>query len=50
MMERRIRYLPVVDGQGRLLGLISIGDLNAFEAASREEPLFWMHEYLFGRV
>ena len=50
MMERRIRHLPVVDGEGRLLGLISIGDLNAFEAASREETIFWLHEYLHGRV
>ncbi|HKB38784.1 MAG TPA: CBS domain-containing protein [Gemmataceae bacterium] len=50
MMTRRIRHLPVVDGEGRLLGLISIGDLNAFEAASREETIFWMHEYLYGRV
>jgi CBS domain-containing protein len=50
MMERRIRHLPVVNAEGRLLGLISIGDLNAFEAASREETIFWMHEYLHGRV
>ena len=50
MKDRRIRHLPVVDGEGHLLGLVSIGDLNAFEAASREETIFWMHEYLYGRV
>ena len=50
MKNRRVRHLPLVDGDHRLLGLISIGDLNAFEAASREETIFWMHEYLYGRV
>src|SRR3954451_1340486 len=29
MKNRRIRHLPVVDGDRKLLGLISIGDLNA---------------------
>jgi TlyA family rRNA methyltransferase/putative hemolysin len=33
MKERRIRHMPVVDGEGSLLGLISIGDLNAYESA-----------------
>ena len=50
MKERRIRHLPVVDGDGRLRGLVSIGDLNAFESASKEETIFWLNEYLYGRV
>src|SRR6476660_7038824 len=29
MKNRRIRHLPVVDDQGKLQGLVSIGDLNA---------------------
>jgi CBS domain-containing protein len=49
MKNRRIRHLPVIDGEDRLRGLISIGDLNAFETASHEETIFWMHEYLYGR-
>ena len=32
MKNRRIRHLPVVDEQERLVGLVSIGDLNAFNA------------------
>ena len=50
MKNRRIRHLPVVDDRGRLLGLVSIGDLNAFESASKEETIFWLNEYLYGRV
>jgi CBS domain-containing protein len=50
MKNRRIRHLPVVDDQGALLGLISIGDLNAFQEASQEQTIFLMSEYLYGRV
>ena len=50
MKERRIRHLPVVDAEDRLLGLISIGDLNAYEAFSLEQTIFLMDEYIHGRV
>jgi CBS-domain-containing membrane protein len=50
MKERRIRHLPVVDAEDRLQGLVSIGDLNAYEAASQEQTIFLMSEYIYGRV
>jgi CBS domain-containing protein len=50
MMHRRIRHLPVVDGDGRLLGLVSIGDLNAYRQADQEQTIFLLNEYLYGRV
>ena len=50
MKNRRIRHLPVVDGDERLLGLISIGDLNAFQVAHQEQTIFLLNEYLYGRV
>jgi CBS domain-containing protein len=49
MKNRRIRHLPVIDGEACLSGLISIGDLNAYETARHEETIFWLHEYLYGR-
>jgi CBS domain-containing protein len=49
MRDRRIRHLPVV-ADGLLLGLISIGDLNAFQAAAQEQTIFLLSEYLYGRV
>jgi len=50
MKNRRIRHLPVVDGEGQLLGLISIGDLNAHHAGEQEQTIFLLNEYLYGRV
>lgn len=50
MKNRRIRHLPVVDGDGRILGLISIGDLNAFEAHSQELTIHVLEEYIHGRA
>ena len=50
MKNRRIRHLPVVDGGRRLVGLISIGDLNAHQATAQEQTIHLLHEYLYGRV
>ena len=46
--DRRIRHLPVEDSEGHLVGLISIGDLNAFELTDREQTLSSLQEYLYG--
>ncbi|HZT82928.1 MAG TPA: CBS domain-containing protein [Gemmataceae bacterium] len=50
MKNRRVRHLPVVDNDNRLLGMISIGDLNAFEAVAQEQTIHLLHEYLYGRA
>jgi CBS domain-containing protein len=50
MKNRRIRHLPVVDGDGGLLGLVSIGDLNAHHQGEQEQTIFLLNEYLYGRV
>jgi CBS domain-containing protein len=49
MKNRRIRHLPVA-ADGGLVGVISIGDLNAHQQASQEQTLFLMSEYIYGRV
>lgn len=48
--QRRIRHLPVVEVGGEVLGLISIGDLNAYDAVHQEVTIHYLHEYLHGRV
>lgn len=50
MRERRIRHLPVADDDGRLVGLISIGDLNAELQASQQHTLFLLHQYIHGQA
>ncbi len=50
MKNRRIRHLPVVDGGRHLVGLISIGDLNAHQVTAQEQTIHLLHEYLYGRV
>ncbi|MFO0844509.1 MAG: CBS domain-containing protein [Gemmataceae bacterium] len=50
MKNRRIRHLPVVDGDQALLGMVSIGDLNAHSAADNEHTIHLLQEYLHGRV
>ena len=50
MRERRIRHLPVCASDGRLRGLISIGDLNAWHAKGQEVEIMYLHDYIYGRV
>jgi CBS domain-containing protein len=50
MKNRRIRHMPVVDDDGCLAGLISIGDLNAHEAHDHEMTIHLLREYIHGYV
>ena len=51
MKNRRVRHLPVVgDDDERLLGVVSIGDLNAYETDDHQKTIFLMSEYIYGRV
>ncbi len=47
-MEKRIRHLPVIDSQGQLRGLVSIGDLNAYELSGHQVRVQALEEYLYG--
>jgi CBS domain-containing protein len=50
MKNRRIRHMPVLDGGDQLLGLVSIGDLNAHLTRDQEVTIQVLHEYIYGRV
>ncbi len=49
MRDRRIRHLPVLV-DNRVVGLVSIGDLNAYLTADQEQTIFLLSEYLYGRT
>jgi CBS domain-containing protein len=50
MKNRRIRHLPVLDDTDQLLGVVSIGDLNAHLSHDQELTIHILHEYIHGRV
>lgn len=50
MKNRRIRHVPVVSDEDRLVGMISIGDLNAQHETEQEQTIYLLHEYIAGHV
>lgn len=47
MTENRIRHLPVVEG-GKVLGIISIGDLVNWTISAQSATIDQMQQYIFG--
>jgi CBS domain-containing protein len=50
MKQKKIRHIPVCTPDGKLQGMISIGDLNAFHASNQEQQIHFLNEYIYGRV
>jgi CBS domain-containing protein len=50
MRDQRIRHMPVCDEEGELLGIISLGDVNAFYASNQASEIHFLNEYIYGRV
>ena len=50
MKDRRIRHLPVCGGDGKLEGMISIGDLNAFNVSQQAAQIGFLSDYIYGRA
>ena len=49
MRSRRVRHVPVVDPAGGLVGLVSIGDVNAHRFACCETALHQVQDYILRR-
>lgn len=47
MTKNKMRHLPVVE-DGRLVGILSSGDILARELKDQEETLRYLHEYMVG--
>lgn len=50
MRQYRVRHLPVVNTEGEILNMISIGDINAHHASHQAVTIHYMNEYMLGRV
>ena len=48
--RRRIRHVPVIDALDDVVGLVSIGDVNARRFASCEVALHQIEDYVFRRA
>ncbi|MEX0741183.1 MAG: CBS domain-containing protein [Phycisphaeraceae bacterium] len=49
-MERRVRHLPVLDENDELMGLISMGDINAWDLRDGQVTIRYMQDYIHGRM
>lgn len=49
MRRRRVRHVPVVDADDEVVGLVSIGDINAHRFATCETTLHQVQDYVFRR-
>ena len=49
MQQRRVRHLPVCESGG-LIGMISIGDVNACHASNQDAHISFLNDYIYGRA
>jgi CBS domain-containing protein len=47
MTDRRIRHLPVLDGQGQITGIVSIGDLVKDIIAEQQFTIEQLQQYIY---
>ena len=50
MTQKRIRHLPVIDAQERIVGIISIGDLVKFVASEQDAMIRNLEKYIEGSL
>ncbi|MFG0252659.1 MAG: CBS domain-containing protein, partial [Phycisphaerales bacterium JB038] len=46
MRDRRIRHIPIVEA-GKLVGLVSIGDLNVAKHQEQEDTIRYLEQYIY---
>lgn len=49
MRDQRVRHLPICDPDGRVVGMLSIGDINAFHADVQEATIQLLSDYVSAR-
>ena len=50
MRDQRIRHLPVCDDAGKLLGIVSIGDINAHHVRMQQDAIQHLEAYVYHSV
>ena len=49
MTDKHVRHLPVIDSEGSLMGVVSIGDLVRASIADKEFMINQLEKYILGR-
>lgn len=49
MQHRRVRHIPIRDADDTVVGVISIGDVNAYNVAQKQATIENMTDYICGR-
>ena len=49
MKDRRVRHVPVCSGP-RMVGMVSMGDVNAQHASQQKMQISFLSEYVYGRA
>jgi predicted transcriptional regulator len=47
MQQKRVRHVPVCGEAGRIMGMISIGDVNAYHATNQEAHINFLSDYIY---
>ena len=50
MKNRRVRHVPVCDRGGQLVGMVSMGDVNSYNASNQQSHIHFLNEYIYGRA
>jgi CBS domain-containing protein len=50
MKAKRIRHLPICGPGGSVMGVVSIGDVNAHYASNQAQTIHFLSDYIYGRV
>ena len=50
MKNRYVRQLPVVDDEGKVIGIVSLGDVSAHQIAEETTEIKHLHDYIHGYV
>ena len=50
MTEKRIRHMPVLDGEKKLIGIISMGDLVKYVSSEQEAMIKNLEKYIEGSL
>ncbi len=50
MKYRYVRQLPVVDDDGQVLGIVSLGDVSSYLIREEATEIKHLHEYIHGLV